>query len=101
MLARDKKVLEKLHWPGGEWDSASREDGKALLAGGHVKSISFFLIQHKEQFGVMEIKSLKVWQEMEPDYGEWQIMLTVRIGPVVGLGGVVRKRDSMVDFAQG
>ncbi|TID15653.1 Carboxypeptidase S1 A [Venturia nashicola] len=85
---------------GYTWDARS-ESGKAIIGTVHGAAIAFFLLQHKRQFGVREIKMVGVWWEgrcwfqegMERRWGLW-----VEIGEVGGggggFGGTVRRRDS-------
>lgn len=46
--------------PGKKW-AADSEEGKALIGTLHGAAISFFLLQHKQQFGVKVITSISVW----------------------------------------
>lgn len=46
--------------PGKKW-AADSEEGKALIGTLHGAAISFFLLQHKQQFEVKVIRSMSVW----------------------------------------
>jgi hypothetical protein len=47
----------------------------------HAKAISYFLIQHKAELGINEIKYLRVW--VEDDFnGNKAIQMAFKLGPV-------------------
>lgn len=72
------RKLELVHPPGHKWNAYSRE-GKALIGTPHGAAISFFLLQHKQQFGVKAIKSISLWntERTEEERHTWHMWFEI------------------------
>ncbi|KAF2436942.1 hypothetical protein EJ08DRAFT_691250 [Tothia fuscella] len=69
-------------WPGYKF-TPDMPDFNMLIGVGHSKVIAYLLIQHKAQFNINEIKSVRIWQEPSKGFGLAEhIQLSYEIGPV-------------------
>ena len=57
VLRRDNKAMSA--WPGSEYDTSS-ESGKGLLATVHGKAVTWLLVSHKAQFGIVTISKITI-----------------------------------------
>ncbi|KAF2429422.1 hypothetical protein EJ08DRAFT_734983 [Tothia fuscella] len=60
-LAKQRGAKELGVWPGALFELESEENSRAMLATDHGKGLSFFLLQHKEQFGLKRVKGVRIW----------------------------------------
>ncbi|KAF2421263.1 hypothetical protein EJ08DRAFT_738246 [Tothia fuscella] len=91
ILSSSQKSFGSQTWPGMLFGPAgadvnidyemTSENGKAMLGCAHAKAIAYFLIQHKDQLGVNEVKYLRVWVEKDFN-GNDAIQMAFKLGPV-------------------
>ncbi|KAF2422609.1 hypothetical protein EJ08DRAFT_477336 [Tothia fuscella] len=70
------EVLENEEYPGVQYDVRTDEKAKAIVASPHGQAVAWFLIQHKDQFGVHEMKTVKMYYELS----HWNLWF--ELGPV-------------------
>ncbi|KAF2420519.1 hypothetical protein EJ08DRAFT_683321 [Tothia fuscella] len=58
-----KRVNQNTRDPGITFDMGREVFGRVMLGTRHGKAISYFLLQHKEQFGLKRIKSIRIWRD--------------------------------------
>ncbi|QDS76579.1 hypothetical protein FKW77_007089 [Venturia effusa] len=84
--------------PGSKWE-ANSDEGRALIGTPHGAAISFFLLQHKQQFGVKVIKSISLWHTKRTAEESLTWHMWVEIGDVQP-GRTVSLPDEHADWGQ-
>lgn len=84
--------------PGVRFDPAS-EAGRAILGTAHGSAVSFFLIQHKKQLGLREVKEIRVWHEVEGGDLNWYLYFGIGDARKDAATADVGKRGNLVPKA--
>lgn len=82
----------------GEPFDADSEDGKMLIGTKHGSAVAMFLIQHKDFFGDLAIRSVKVWQFIiNQEFSRWCLCFVIgNADGSDGGGGVGRRWEELV-----
>jgi hypothetical protein len=74
LMHQDNQDLEE---PDGQEFDPDQEEGKLLLGTRHGTSVCMFLIQHKAQFGLQEVKKIRLWYDDKDDFWEWHLYFEI------------------------
>ncbi|KAE9969885.1 hypothetical protein EG328_006621 [Venturia inaequalis] len=77
-----KALLERLvtldgnSWPDGKRFDGNSEQGMMVMGTAHGKSVSWFLIQHKDYFGDLTVNSIRIWH-MQGGGSRWHVYFEI------------------------
>jgi hypothetical protein len=85
--------------PGKKWDAKS-EEGKALIGTLHGAAISFFLLQHKQQFGVKVVRTVSIWHTQRTSRDlSWHMWVEIGDPDVISMTALTLV-DQHADYGQ-